>query len=160
MLNSSPTRYVEIPSGLCGRSIIARVDTAVTHSLIVKLHGRLSPMGETRVVTKHGSFKAKLDTKYEGGRHYITCTTRGDDEQRASDDLLRIRAYADGASTRFGGLQAMRITPKFLHDGAKTSWTHGLRSFQGGIEEGSTYSNRARNRYRDEGFACGQGGRP
>ena len=80
-----------------------------------------------RVVTKHGSFKAEIDTKDEGERHYITGPPRGDDEQRASDDLLRIRASADCASTRFDGLQAMRITAKRLNDEAKMSRTSGPR---------------------------------
>ena len=103
-----------------------------------------------RVVSKHNQSTAEADTTDLGKRYKITGPPRGHDEQQALDDLLRIRASTDGASTRLEGLQAMRAQAKRLHDEAKASRTSGPRNFEGGIEGGAAYSDLACIQYWDE----------
>ena len=95
-----------------------------------------------RVVTKHNSFKAEVDTYYLGKRYKISGPSRGQDEQQAQNDLALIRASAGGSESRLEGLQAMKSEAQRLQDIGK-----GFRTFDGGIEEGSAYSNRARIQY-------------
>ena len=72
-----------------------------------------------KVLTKKQKFQAVIDTDYQGTRYHFTGPPRGDDEQQAHQDLVYIRAAAEGSPTRVQGLQAMQTVAKLLRDEAK-----------------------------------------
>ena len=53
-----------------------------------------------RVVSKHKSFKAEIDTFYLGERYKFSGPPRGQNEQHAQHDLALIRAFAVGSAAR------------------------------------------------------------
>ena len=102
-----------------------------------------------RVTKKHDNYKAEVDTYCLGERYKITGPPRGSDENKALDDLLRIRASAEKASTRAEGLESMRSVAQELRDAAKVAQSNQPRKVEGGIEARPPYSYRARIQYRD-----------
>ena len=64
---------------------------------------------ELGTVSKKGqSFRARIDTSSMGGLVKVQGPCRSEKKQRAVEDLLSIRAAADGHTTRMGGLLAMK----------------------------------------------------
>ena len=102
-----------------------------------------------RVTKNHDNYKAEVDTYCLGERYKFTGPPRGSDEHKAFDDLLRIRASAEKASTRAEGLESMRSVAQELRDAAKVAQFNQPRKLEGGIEARSSYSYRARIQYWD-----------
>ena len=102
-----------------------------------------------RVAKSHNTYRAEVDTYCLGERYKFTGPPRGSDEHKAYDDLLRIRASAEKASTRAEGLESMRSVAQELRDAAKVAQFNQPRKLEGGIEARSSYSYRARIQYWD-----------
>ena len=74
-----------------------------------------------RVAKNHNTYRAEVDTYCLGERYKITGPSRGSDEHKAFDDLLRIRASAEKASTRAEGLESMKSVARELRDANKAA---------------------------------------
>ena len=103
----------------------------------------VAPIG--KVIIKHSHSQAKVDTDYMGMRYKFSGPPRGDDEQQAHQDLVYIRAAAEGSPTRVQGLQAMQTAAKLLRDEAKAL-------ARGGVGQDAAGSYYARFRYIDAGI--------
>ena len=103
------------------------------------------------VVKADKGFKAKIETRDDGEKCKFSGPLRQNEqsEQRAYEDLRRIRTSSEEAPSRREGLSAMRSTAERLRAEARNTHMSQPRELKGYIQEGPAYSYRARIQYKE-----------